>query len=218
MPGKCTHTLETAPFFIFFIILIIGYLGTIPFGPVNLSVAKTCIDRSFRSAFMFSLAAAIVEIPQSYVALAFGPRVSQLIERSVLSNILVVAVFFILGLIFFLRKPSQQEKAHGGRRDFVRGFFLAMMNPQAIPFWVLVLTYLKSSQHIELTTHMATQVVLAFFLGVAGGKLLALLTYAHLSQIIVRRASFISLWMNKIIGSILIGLGLIQGIKAVFLS
>ncbi len=209
------NNLETTPLLIFFLVLLIGYLGTMPFGPINLSVVDTAIRRSFRSAFFFSLAAAIVEIPQSLVALHFGLTVSKVVEGSWIAKVLAVLIFVGMGAMFFLKKPKEEGKEPMNQGDFLHGFLIAIMNPQAIPFWVVVLTYLKTSRQLPLSTHMALQFIVAFLLGVGFGKLLALLTYAKMSQIIVSRLSFVGLWMNKIIGSILIALGLLHGLRSV---
>lgn len=209
------NTLEATPLLTFFLALIIGYLGTMPFGPINLSVIDTAISRSFRSAFFFSLAAALVEIPQSLVALHFGLSVSRWIEESWIAKILAVLVFVGMGAMFFLKKPTEEGKKPSDQGDFLRGFFIAVMNPQAIPFWVVVLAYLNTAQQLTFSTQMALRLILAFLLGVGFGKLFALLTYARLSQIIVARLSFVGLWMNKIIGSILIALGILHGLRSV---
>ncbi|MBK8043091.1 MAG: LysE family transporter [Haliscomenobacter sp.] len=207
--------MEATPLLIFFLVFIIGYLGTMPFGPINLSVIDTAISRNFRSAFFFSLAAALVEIPQSLVALRFGLSVSQWIEESWVAKTLAVLVFVGMGAMFFLKKPREEDKKSSDQGDFLHGFVIAVMNPQAIPFWVVVLAYLKTAQQLTLTTHMALPLILAFLLGVGFGKLFALLTYARLSQLIIARLSFVGLWMNKIIGSILIALGLLHGLRSV---
>ncbi|MBK7474534.1 MAG: LysE family transporter [Haliscomenobacter sp.] len=207
--------MEATPLLVFFLVFIIGYLGTMPFGPINLSVIDTAISRSFRSAFFFSLAAAMVEVPQSLVALHFGLSVSRWIEESWIAKMLAVLVFVGMGAMFFLKKPQEEDKKSTAQGDFLHGIFIAVINPQAIPFWVVVLAYLKTAQHLTLSTHMALQLILAFLLGVGFGKLFALLTYARLSQIIVARLSFVGLWMNKIIGSILIALGLLHGLRSV---
>ena len=56
---------------VFFIALVASFGGTLPFGPINLSVVNTTINRSFKAALRFSTAAALVEILQALVAVRF---------------------------------------------------------------------------------------------------------------------------------------------------
>jgi threonine/homoserine/homoserine lactone efflux protein len=92
---------------------------------------------------------------------------------------------------------------------------VSIANPQAIPFWIFILTFLKSAEYLDISDHPPLFFLCLFLSGVACGKLLTLLFYAFLSQLIIRRAAFVSQWMNKIIGVILMGIGLFQGFKEV---
>jgi threonine/homoserine/homoserine lactone efflux protein len=207
--------MEPTPALIFGVGLLASFIGTLPFGPINLSVVDTTINRSFRAAVQLSLAAALVEIPQSLIALKFNPFVQHLLTGNVYVKIASVILFLGMGCFFLFRKPACETKQGDNpkkKNNFIQGFLIAIANPQAIPFWIFVLSFLKSSQHLDLSNHLGIQLLFVFVLGVASGKLLALLGYAKLGQLVIYRVAAINQLMNKIIGGILIGLGLLQGV------
>lgn len=194
---------------------IASFLGTLPFGPINLSVVDTTINRSFRAALWMALAAAIVEIVQSFIALHCSMFINDYLQNSPIVKVAALILFLGLGLAFFFKKASQnkpeQENTKGN--SFIKGFFIALVNPQAIPFWIFVLAYLDTAQMIHLDSHLGFQVVIGFLLGVSIGKFCALLLFGLLSRFISNKTTTLNLWMNKIIGSILILIALIQGIN-----
>ena len=53
--------MEPSPALVFLLSMLASIVGTLPFGPINLSVVDTTINRSWRAAFHFSVAAALVE-------------------------------------------------------------------------------------------------------------------------------------------------------------
>jgi threonine/homoserine/homoserine lactone efflux protein len=207
--------MEPSPALIFFLSMLASIAGTLPFGPINLSVVDTTINRSWRAAFHFSIAAALIEIPQSFIAIRFNPTVQQLLQHNVWVKSFVVVFFVGIGLVFFLRKPINEgeKKAKSKNSDFINGLLVSIANPQAIPFWIFILAFLKSAEYLDISDHPPLYFLCLFLSGVACGKLLTLLFYAFLSQLIVRKAAFISQWMNKIIGVILMGIGLVQGMR-----
>lgn len=207
--------MEPSPALIFFLSMLASIAGTLPFGPINLSVVNTTINRSWRAAFHFSIAAALIEIPQSFIAIRFNPMVQQLLQHNVWVKSFVVVFFMGIGLVFFCRKPLKEgeKKAKLKNNDFINGLLVSIANPQAIPFWIFILAFLKSAEYLDISDHPPLYFLCLFLSGVACGKLLTLLFYAFLSQLIVKRAAFVSQWMNKIIGVILMGIGLVQGMR-----
>lgn len=209
--------MEPSPALVFLLSMLASIVGTLPFGPINLSVVDTTINRSWRSAFHFSIAAALIEIPQSFIAIRFNPTVQAMLQHNWWVKGFVVLFFVALGVLFFCRKPACQteKKRKIKENDFLHGLLVSIANPQAIPFWIFILAFLKSAEYLDVSDHPPLYFLSIFLAGAACGKLLTLLFYAFLSQLIVKRAAFVSQWMNKIIGVILMGIGLFQGVKEV---
>lgn len=192
-----------------------SFLGALPLGTVNLTVAHTTIQKSFKAAFWMSVAAALVEIVHSFVAVHCGMLITDQINASIYTQILSLSIFLALGFYFIFKKngaPKQTKSRFGS--DFTKGGLLALINPQAIPFWVFVTTYLQSSGYISL----GFSNVLIFLVGISVGKLLALLLFGLLSKAILSRVRFLNQWANRIIGSILLIMGLLLAVRYGFIE
>ena len=201
-----------SPFISFMAGFIASFLGTLPFGPINLSVVDTTIKQNLRAGLWFALAAAIVEIGQSFVAIHCSMFITDFLQSSPWLSIGIAFLFIVLGILFFFKKNIQSSDTGDKkkRNNFVRGILISIVNIQAIPFWIFVLTYLETVQMIQLNTSQRLNFILLFLIGVAIGKFLALLLFGVLSEAISKRTDFLNKWMNKILGSIFIFIGLLQ--------
>lgn len=207
---------------VYFLHFILGffssYLGTIPPGPINLSVVDATIKKSMKVAKIMALGAGLVEILQCVVALNFGLLVVDTIDNSPSIRISIFVIFVLIGLFFFFKKEYQtqtqkeEKKKEKNASNFIKGAIIGALNPQAIPFYVFFLALYRSLGWFIFQLDM----VLFFVIGIALGKFLSLLSYAYLSRIIVKRVSSLSLWVNKILGTVLIIIGLMQILKYIF--
>ncbi|MCB9080411.1 MAG: LysE family transporter [Lewinellaceae bacterium] len=206
---------------VFGVTLLTSFAATIPFGPINLSVIETTVNRNLRAGCYFAIAAALVEILQSFIALHVSPQTLVPLLDHYVVRFFVVAFFLILGFSFLLKKDGlqvQREKKKSGKRDFVRGLTVALLNPQTIAFWIIVLAYFKSIKLVEISGNTASGLISVFILAACLGKLLALLLFVLLSQMVISKVQFINRFLNKIIGILLIALGIFQGVRAVIFT
>lgn len=202
---------------VFFITLLISFLGSLPFGPINLVMIDTTLKNSLRAGFWFSVAAALVEMGQSLVALHGTTWLNQSIQNSPWLKIAGFIIFSILGLLFLLKKDKDTTPTHhtaSQRGFFVKGLIVALLNPQAIPFWIIILAYLQSAQISTVNSQSSTANILSFAVGASFGKLGALMLFGIMSQHIISRSSLIRNHINRIIGIILLLVGMFQGILA----
>ena len=129
--------------------LLACFLGTIPFGPINLTVVKTTVDFDRRRGLQVALAAAFVEIGQALVAIWFGMVISRFLESNVLFKLLVATAFIVLALIVLFRSPAlngvRERAGEENQSLFRRGLLIAALNPQAIPFWIFALAAISQS-------------------------------------------------------------------------
>lgn len=203
---------------IFSIALIISFVGSLPFGPINLVMIDTTLKNSLRTSVWFAVAAAIVEMGQSFVALQGSSWMAHLIEHSPWIKMVGFLFFLIIGMLFFFKKTKGDtiEIADSKQQSFFfKGFLVAMLNPQAIPFWVIMLTLLPSTSLIRISSQSHTADILSFMMGASCGKLGALLLFGILSERIISRSALIRHHINRIIGIILISIGMFQGILAI---
>ena len=64
------------PLLYFFVGFFACTLGTIPFGPINLSVVKTTVDHGARRSTEIAIVASLIEILEALIAIWFGMVIS----------------------------------------------------------------------------------------------------------------------------------------------
>ncbi|MEO0338775.1 MAG: LysE family transporter [Bacteroidota bacterium] len=194
-----------------------SFFGTIPFGPINLSVVDTTLKDGMRSAMIFALAAAIIEFLYSYLSLTCYWVLNEQIEGNPYVPGIVAIVFIFGGIFFFLKRSKGKGEQEEPKRSasFVKGLVISTLNPQAVPYWIFVISFYKMQHYIDMSTTENIQLILSFVIGAAVGKVACLWAFAALSKRIAHRLTTISLYMNKIIGVVLIVIGLSQVIKVI---
>lgn len=194
--------------------MIGSFLGGVAFGPVNLSVVELTLRRDMQCATRFIAAAAVVELFQAYIAILFGKLIARSIAEIPEFKVLVIVFFLVLGLVFILKKntPDASPAPSTNGSNFFNGFIVAILNPQAIPYWIFVLSYLKSSNII----HLESWNFALFLIGILGGKFLILSLYSYLSAYIKKRTAHLDTYISKVIGGILLIVGFIQVLNYFF--
>ncbi|MDD8019472.1 MAG: LysE family transporter, partial [Bacteroidota bacterium] len=123
---------------------IIGYLTTIPIGPINLAVMMKALHNRTGQALMIGAGSAFMDI--SYCAAAvFG--ISTLITNAHLELVFriatfVVFLFFGVKTTFFkIPEPhvvAKEEDAPGFKRYFLLGMAMYFSNPSFFAYWVTI--------------------------------------------------------------------------------
>ena len=180
-------------------------------GILNMTVAKTTIEKDRREGFLFALGASIVVIFQAFIALAFTKFFANnphIIERL---KIVGVFVLFILAIAFFFqaRKKFKGEGSKRKGKSFVLGLLMSSMNMLVIPFY-LVLSSLLESRGLLI---LAQPYISLFVLGVFLGSLSLFLVYRQFATIIKKRAHFIARNINYILSILFFILGILTVIK-----
>jgi hypothetical protein len=93
---------------------------------------------------------------------------------------------------------------------------VAILNPQAIPYWIFVLAYLKSSTN---AIHLESWNFALFLIGACGGQVTSYLTlYCHLSEYIKKQSGQSgSVREQRALGRLLIVVGFDSGDLLFFL-
>lgn len=194
--------------------LVGSFVGGVAFGPINLSVVDLTLKKNINSALTFSAAAAVVEIFQAAIAVTFGKLISRKIDEFPELQLLVIAFFVMLGLFFLYKRdnPRKESKTEKNSSTIANGFIVAFLNPQAIPYWIFVLAYLKSIDVLYLNSwHL-----FLFLSGASIGKFIILGLYSYLSEIIQRHFENLNEYVSKVIGGLLLGIGLAQAVRYFF--
>lgn len=198
---------------IFNIVLYLGtgaaicFASTLPFGPINLTVAKTTVDKHYLRAFEVAVAAALVETLQVLVAVWFGLIISRFLEDNLLFRALVGTLFIIIGVIIFRRRPrTRLEADHYFGSEIKTGILVAAVNPQAIPFWIIALAVINDNTSL---VFQGAALVL-FLIGVFVGKMLALTGFILVSNYLKSHLDESGRLVNQALGTVLVVIGLVQ--------
>lgn len=126
-----------------------AFAGVIPPGLVNMTVAKTCVEKDKRNGIIVSIGACIVNFIHALIAILMSKYIfDHPSVRGILLKIGLV-VFIGLTIYFFIAarkkksapKPSKKDK----RRSFVKGIVIANLNIFPIPYFVFVSSELSTN-------------------------------------------------------------------------
>ena len=200
------------PLLYFLVGTITCFIGTLPFGPINLTVVKTTIDYDRRRGSQVALAASLVEILQALVAIVFGLVISTFLETNATFSGVIALVFIALAVFVFTRKsrPVLQDRGAGPRSFFSQGLLIAALNPQAIPFWIFALAAISQYFVFEYVGIY----LLSFLAGVFVGKLLALTGFVIVSEYLRTHLQASAQLVNRLLAAVLLIIGISQGRSA----
>lgn len=196
---------------------IISFWGSLQLGPVNVCVIETALALGKRQALMVAAGGIIPELIYSAIAVAG----SNIITRNPLvMNIfgwLLIAVLLFLGLYNIFKPYSKKTIKPSSGSGFIKGFFLAILNPQLLPFWLGILVLLKGYVHLDQGTFFSPYI--AFIAGTALGAWLLLYMFTRLAIAYkTKLEALLKNNMNKIVGYLFIALALIELTRKLFWS
>ena len=184
---------------------IFSFVGSIPPGSINLSVIEMGLEQKIKAAMRFSLAASLMEYPYAWLAVKFEQLItsSPLINENLhLISAIVMTLLGVIGLWPTSQAPSKFRQKYKNS-GFRRGLLLGVLNPLAIPYWVGITAYLRSSNWIEVNSPAELH---AYLFGVFLGALMLLIVLAQLSNKVMQ--GFMQFpWIRKIPGTLLLVLG-----------
>ena len=196
------------PLLYFFVGFAACLLGTIPFGPINLTVVKTTVDHDARRGTEVAIAASLIEILEALIAIWFGMVISSFLESNLAIKLGIGLLFVILAVVIATRKskPAMADKPPGQESFFKKGLLIAALNPQAIPFWIFALAAI--SQYFDFEYMGIT--LAAFLAGVFLGKMTALYGFVLASSYLKTHLQESSALVNKVLASVLLFIGVTQ--------
>lgn len=202
--------------FYFFIATLISYIASLQVGPVNLRVIQCTIQHNKKYAFMVGLGGSMPEI--LYCGTAF--YITSIIQPEKFEGnwlgYITLPVFLFLAIINFTKKEkkrAQSTQPSHHHKAFTEGFLLAMLNPQLITFWLMVITFFRTKGWL---IHQGITGQVFFVLGSAVGALLLQVSFIAFAernkQWIEKKAGA---HFNKIIGGLFLVLALVDIYKLI---
>ena len=189
-----------------------GFLGTLPFGTINVSIAEMAIQRGTRVAISMAIGAAVVEFLQSYIALSFYHILThnEEMERTII--LICIPIFLVVGVFYLFKKNHNFQKPTTKAANVMgaaKGLVLSSVNLMAIPYFVVIGGYLASANYISLKAEF----IAAFSSGVVLGSFITFFIYAQLGQVIRKKSDKMSKYASKVVGMIFIAIAISQAIR-----
>lgn len=199
-------------FVVFFIGFIATVAGAIPPGASNLAVIKTTVQENIHESLKIGYGAGIGEVFLALSALSFGMIAQDFIVMNSWIQVLVVMILGVAGIYLIKNKKSAQKTSRTLGSKYVTGFLLSVLNPPVLIYWVLVFSFLQSTIAFDLDFTSLS----LFVLGIFTGKVITLYGYSKLGTHLLKKKSGLASSINPLIGSVLVGLSLLQGVKLLF--
>lgn len=140
-------------FQIYVLTYLAAFIGVVPPGLVNMSVAKTCLERGRRNGSLMALGASSVVLFQALLAVLISKYIfSHPYVKSVFlkTGIAILILMFIYFLLSANRKKNQQNiKKRTGTKSFFTGILVSSLNIFPIPYFVLISTLLSNNFEIK---------------------------------------------------------------------
>jgi len=200
--------------FAFAFAVLFSFVGVLPPGIVNMTVANYSVKKSLNKARQFINGAILVVFIQSVLGFYFATFLEN--HPQVMQNLkLLGSLVFILLTLFFLGKgiqkvihakdPIKKKATKSKQKPFFHGIFISGLNIFPIPYYAFVSLYL--SAFIE--DFFTNLVGFAFALGTTLGTFIVFMGYAFLFRKIKHKVAFFIKNINFIIA-------IITGLIAVF--
>jgi len=164
---------------VFLLGFIFSFLGSIPPGTLNVTILQLALQHQTKIAFRFALAVAIIEYPYAWIAVQFEEIISnsRITDNFQLITAIVMSVLGVLSLLPNKRPTGFAKKFQ--ESGFRRGIILSLLNPMAIPYWMIFTAYLKAQGFIDLST---VYLVHGYVFGAAVGTLALLSVLISFAQ------------------------------------
>lgn len=195
----------------------VSFLGSIPLGSLNLTAIQIYLQSNFKSVVYFSLSASVIEFFYSYLAIKGEIYISENDFINSIFSYISILVFLLLGFSnlkstnnsMTLEKISYQNSLlkFNYNQPIRKGLMLSVLNPQAIPFWIILSNFLKKEGLVQF---QSVADILYYTMGVAFGTFFCLLTLTLFVGKILKQKNVRMVFLNKSIGVLLIAMGFIQ--------
>ncbi|WP_300435750.1 LysE family transporter [Christiangramia sp.] len=127
---------------LFLITYFAAFIGVVPPGLVNMTVAKTCVEKGKKNGFYVAVGAGMVILIQAFIAVLLAKYIfdNPFIRRVILRAGLVV--FCILAVYFFIQARQKKRIEHTRHKadanSVFKGMLIAALNVFPIPYFVAI--------------------------------------------------------------------------------
>lgn len=196
------------PFIIGFLAAFIGLLAP---SMLNMTAARTSIEKGKKAGIQFAAGAASVVFIQGFIAVTFAKYL--VAHPEVITNLKTAAIFVLVALsIFFFIQARKKFKAEGKDKkgsNYIIGLGMSSLNMLAIPFYLAMATLAESKGWMTIEQPFAT----IYVLGAVLGAFSLFVMYASFAEVIARKAQFIAKNINYILSLLFIVLAISTAVQ-----
>ncbi|PLW92799.1 MAG: lysine transporter LysE [Marinilabiliales bacterium] len=203
--------------------MLLGLILAITLGPAFFTIIQTSIDKGFLPAFQIAIGVSISDIAVIFITYL---GLSQIIENDMVKIYTGIAggiILVLFGIYTFYKKPDiikrRSSKTKTPKRksnlftNLAKGFFLNIVNPFVILFWITIIGYVSHAAPYGKMDEYA----IMFFSGTiitvfATDTLKSFIGYKIKKYLKPR----IQLTINRIVGIVLVGFGIVLIIRLFF--
>lgn len=194
----------------------VSFLGTLPLGTLNLSVANYAFVHNWSGALGFSIAAVSVEMLLVRVALMAIRKLERLTHFFRVFNILTCGVLLFLAsnslLAAWQMEAFRATVPFPSVNPWISGFVLSLTNPLHLPFWMGWTVILRSRNILGDGARQYNTFITAIGLGTAA----AFTIYALAGGYLIRLLGSRQVLLNWVVGIALLITALAQIYKTFF--
>ena len=202
---------------IFFLSLLVSFIGVLPPGMLNMSAAKISLKEGHNRGFMFSIGVCLVVCLQTFMATVFAkylsehPDVTNILKRVALVIFILISVYFFVKAKKNTTTPELENSVQSKQSRLFQGILLSALNIFPIPFQAYVITTLVSFNWITLENTS----IGAYIAGAAMGTSIALYIYILFFDTLKKTKLVTPKNMNYAIGSITLVVAIITLINLI---
>ncbi|WP_062061647.1 LysE family translocator [Aquimarina longa] len=200
-----------------FLVTFFGSLvGVIPPGLVNMTVARTCLERGKKNGVLVAIGASLVVLFQALIAILlakyifFNPYIKNILLRT------GAVIFFFMAIYFFAKAKQKNTKIktykHNKTRSFFKGMMISAINVLPIPYFCAIAAGMSVSGKIE---YDALHIMI-FVIAAATGTFVTLYFYVFSFLKIEKKTASITKYTNYFMGILMLILVLITLARIIY--
>lgn len=205
--------------------ILLGFTLAVLMGPAFFSLLQTSIHRGFRSGALMAVGIFLSDLTLVFAGYMGVTQILYNPEHYLTFGLAGGIVLVAFGVYTFNRKivfktdgisPVVEVKKYGPITYLLKGYFLNIINPMLIIFWMSVMGFVSANYSPD-GDNINTSAIVLFF----SGTLLTVLCTDILKCYIANRIKNslkpnVILWINRIVGIVLMAFGVILIFRVVF--
>lgn len=200
-------------FLTFILGLVVNFIGYVPPGNINLTLAQIAINRGNKQAMYFISAFSCVEFFFTWFIIHAANWLSGQLKLNIIIDWVMIVVFSALAITTWVNRNKSPKTDYSKYQSIKYGIILGFVNPMQIPFWMISGTYLIT--HGWILT--GTIPLIIFSLGSAAGAFLCLLLYARSANYIQSKFELSTRIINTCIAALFFLFAAYHIVKQVYL-